>query len=66
VAAGVVVPHSAWAGVLAECAAFLNPVLRFMAYACAGRCSAFSAALRFATGSHWVNAYQRELPLAAH
>jgi hypothetical protein len=59
-AAGTLALHSPWAGILAECAAFLG----FLYWALRGwmpsRWALFGvllAALRFAIGSYWINAY---------
>ncbi len=59
-AAGILALHSAWAGVLAECAAFLAILYWALRGWMPSRWALFGvllAALRFAIGSYWVNAY---------
>lgn len=59
-AAGIVALHSPWAGVLAECAAFLGILYWALRGWMPSRWALFGvllAALRFAIGSYWVNAY---------
>jgi hypothetical protein len=59
-AAGILALHSAWAGVLAECAAFLGILYWALRGWMPSRWALFGvvlAALRFAIGSYWVNAY---------
>jgi hypothetical protein len=59
-AAGIVALGSPWAGVLAECAAFLGILYWALRGWMPPRWALFGvllAALRFAIGSYWVNAY---------
>ncbi|MGA3204856.1 MAG: hypothetical protein ABSF12_20375 [Bryobacteraceae bacterium] len=59
-AAGRLVAGSAWAGVLAECAAFLLALYWMLEGWMPARWALFGvllAGLRFAIGSYWVNAY---------
>jgi hypothetical protein len=59
-AAGILALQSAWAGVLAECAAFLGILYWALRGWMPSRWALFGvllAALRFAIGSYWVNAY---------
>jgi hypothetical protein len=59
-AAGILALNSAWAGVLAECAAFLAILYWALRGWMPSRWALFGvllAALRFAIGSYWVNAY---------
>jgi len=59
-AAAILMLHSAWAGVLAECAAFLGVLYWALRGWMPSRWALFGvllAALRFAVGSYWVNAY---------
>ena len=59
-AAGILALHSAWAGVVAECAAFLGILYWALRGWMPSRWALFGvllAALRFAIGSYWVNAY---------
>jgi hypothetical protein len=59
-AAGRLIAGSAWAGVLAECAAFLGALYWMLRGWMPSRWALFGvvlAGLRFAIGSYWVNAY---------
>jgi hypothetical protein len=59
-AAGILALHSPWAGVLAECAAFLGILYWALRGWMPSRWALFGvllAALRFAIGSYWVTAY---------
>jgi hypothetical protein len=59
-AAGRLVTGSAWAGVLAECAGFLLALYWMLRGWMPSRWALFGillAALRFAIGSYWINAY---------
>ena len=59
-AAGILALHSAWAGVVAECAAFLGILYWALRGWMPSRWALFGvllAALRFAIGSYWMNAY---------
>src|SRR5665213_4218828 len=67
-AAGIVVLHSAWAGVLAGCAVFLLALYWALRGWMPSRWALFGvllAALRFGIASYWVNAYHGGFVAAA-